>query len=206
MTFNNQPAKRKRGRPATRGVSERPLNEIIIEAARQVCCDKGVHALTVELILRKAGISRPTFYKFFKNKDAVLDLISKDVNQKLVDALSRVFVKQNPDEAGFIAMIDAYLDWGMAEGAIVGRLYQAIKDETSLVSKNREDTVAQVILVLQEAMIIAGRQKQDPVLLDALINTVEYLCNPLFTKEHTKEYFNRVRQIVLDIIEKLFFK
>ncbi len=206
MAIAKKVLKRKRGRPPKSSELEKSLHDVIVDAAKQVCCENGVHGLTVELILRTAGVSRPTFYKFFRNKDEVLDLISKDVNQKLVDAVSKVFIKQKPDEAGLVAVIDAYLDWGIGEGAIVGRLYQAIKDETSLVTKNREDTVRQVIMVLQRAMVDFGRLEQDPLLLDALINTVEYLCTPLFTKEHPKEYFNRIRQIVLEILGKMILQ
>lgn len=200
-----KPIKRKRGRPPKKGASEKSLHDVIIEAAKQVCCDKGVHGLTVELILKNAGVSRPTFYKFFKNKDEVLDLISKDVNQKLVDAIKGVFDRQKPDETGLSAVLDAYLDWGLKEGAIVGRLYQAIKDDTSLVTKNREETVRQVIATFQNALTASGQPERDPILLDALINTIEYLCNPLFTNEQSEEYSERVQTIVQQIIKKLFF-
>jgi AcrR family transcriptional regulator len=206
MISDKQPVKRKRGRPPKKAAKEKPLHDVIVEAVRQVCCDHSVHGLTVELILRQAGISRPTFYKFFRNKEEVLDLVSKEVNQKLVNAITREFQKQNPKDLNFITVIDAYLDWGMGEGAIVDRLYQAVKDETSIPSMNRKNTVKQVIKVIQEAVVSSGRAEQDTLLLDALINTFEYLCNPLFTKKHTKKHFNRVRNIILDSLEKLIIK
>ncbi len=195
--------KRKRGRPSKKISKGMPINELIVSAAREVCCEKGVPGLTVERILNKAGISRPTFYKFFKNKDEVLDLISKDVNQKLINSIIRIFREQAPDEVGLESAIDAYLQWGMTEGAIVGRLYQAMNGEPRLVAENRQAAMNMLIGVFQSAIKVTGRPEKDPLLLDVLIYAVEHMCNPLFTKEHSEEYYNRVRGIVLDLFRKL---
>ncbi len=202
MASENQPVKRKRGRPPKKNGFEKPMTDNIVDAARLVCCDVGVHGLTVERILIKAGISRPTFYKFFKNKDEVLDLIQQKVNQTLINSISLVFNETLPDEVSLESAIDAYLRWGMEEGAIVGKLYQAM-GEPGLLTGNRETTVSMVIDIFQQALIAAGRPEQDPLLLEVMIHAVEYLCNPLFTKEHSEEYYNRVRGLVISSFKKL---
>lgn len=198
----NRP-KRKRGRPPKGASQKTDLRRIIIDSACSVCCEKGVHGLTVERILKRAGTSRPTFYKFFRNKDEVIDLVSREVNQKLVDSLNRVMRDKKPDEAGLEAFVDAYLDWGMEQGAIVGRLYQGMKAENSFISKNRETTVHMIISVCQEAMLRAGKPAPDALLLDAMIYTGEYLCNPLFTDSHSKAYYKRVRRLVIESLRKI---
>ncbi len=203
MKSKEQAVKRKRGRPPKTTDSEKPMSDIIIDAASAVCCDVGVHGLTVERILKKSGISRPTFYKFFRNKDEVLDLIHKGVNQRLINSIVRVFSDTKPDEITLEQSIDAYLQWGMEEGAIVSRLYQAMNGEPGFLEQNRQTTVDMAIHVFQLALAEAGLPKQDPLLLDVLIFSAEYLCNPLFTKEHTEEYFNRVRGLVIDSFKKL---
>ena len=202
MASEKQSVKRKRGRPSKKNGFEKPMSDLIVDAARLVCCEVGVHGLTVERILRTAGISRPTFYKFFKNKDEVLDLIQQRVNQTLINSISLVFTDMLPDEVSLESAVDAYLKWGMEEGAIVGKLYQAM-GEPGLLTENRETTVHMVIDVFQRALVAAGRTEQDPLLLEVMIHSCEYLCNPLFTKEHSDEYYNRVRGIVINSFKKL---
>lgn len=203
MESHLKPEKRKRGRPSKKVSQAVPIRTLIVQAAREVCCRRGVHGLTVERILRTAGISRPTFYKFFKNKDEVLDQIQKDVNQALVDNIIRIFSESPPDEISLESAIDAYLGWGMKEGAIVGALYQAMSGEPKLLAENREKTVRMMVDIFQGALSLAGRPKQDPLLLEAMIHSIEYLCNPLFTGKHSDEYYQRVRGIVISAFKKL---
>jgi AcrR family transcriptional regulator len=62
--------KRKRSSDADSASDERTLETraAIISAAREVLLEKGYAATRVEDIINRAGISRPTFYRHFKDK------------------------------------------------------------------------------------------------------------------------------------------
>ncbi|MDA8141822.1 MAG: helix-turn-helix domain containing protein [Desulfobacteraceae bacterium] len=199
--------KRKRGRPTKQDSQGLALEDLIIKAAKQVCCDYGVHALTVELILQKAGISRPTFYKFFKNKEVVLEVISQRAHQELVAAMQVTMLQSDLPCKGSTSIvdivIDTYLEWGLAQGPIVSRFYQAITDETSIIAQHRQKTGEALVNIFQEANINAGLPKFDPLLLTSLINLIEFLGNPLFAKRHSRAEFKRVRNIMRMVLEKL---
>jgi AcrR family transcriptional regulator len=62
--------KRKRSEGAVSAADERTLEtrSAIIGAAREVLLEKGYAATRVEDIVQRAGISRPTFYRHFKDK------------------------------------------------------------------------------------------------------------------------------------------
>jgi len=195
--------KRPRGRPPKTESQSVSIREVIVQAAREVCCESGVHNLTVEHILVKSGISRPTFYKFFNNKDEVLDHIQKEVNQSLINSIIRIFTEKVPNEVSLESAIDAYLQWGMEEGAIIGKLYQAMVGGYGILSKNRETTINILINNFQHALAASGLPQRDPLLLRAMVHAVENLCNPLFTGKYSEEYYSRVRAIVVNSFKKL---
>ncbi|MCA9773871.1 MAG: helix-turn-helix transcriptional regulator, partial [Myxococcales bacterium] len=55
----------RRGRPSDHGA----MRAQILAGAADAFARKGYAPTTVEDILRAAGVSRQTFYRFFKNKD-----------------------------------------------------------------------------------------------------------------------------------------
>lgn len=203
LSNSKLPLRRKRGRPSRKKSMEQPLNRVIIHAAKKVCCDYGVHGLTVERILKEAGVSRPTFYNLFKNKGDVLDIISTEVNEDLISAVTNTLNRNEPVNDRFLSVVDAYLDWGFRHGPIVRSLYQAIADQSSIAGKNRLKTVKALSEIIQNAIVASGRPCQDPLLLDALITMVEHLGTPVFTNTPSPEDISRVRSVIISIVKKL---
>lgn len=204
---SNKTLKRRRGRPTKEESIGLPLEDLMVAAAKQVCCEYGVHGLTVEHILRKAGISRPTFYKFFKNKEMVLEVVCEQTYQKLIEAMQKA-VLQTPSpcsEGGSVAdlVIDTYLAWGMSEGCIVKCFYEAITDETSIVTRYRTKTVEVLQALFQDTIDRSDIPECDPLLLTSMINLIEFLGVPLFSSNPSKAEVKRVRNIMRMVLEKL---
>ncbi|MBI5895945.1 MAG: TetR/AcrR family transcriptional regulator [Desulfobacterales bacterium] len=206
MAVSRNSVKRKRGRPPKLSLQKMPIERAILEAAKQVCADYGVQALTVELILQQSGVSRPTFYKYFKNKEIVLEMVCRKVNGQLVEAMRTALLENRSGvlDPGSVsaAIVDTYLNWGMTQGAIIGRFYQVRSDEASALSRHREETVAKIIEIMQQVIRRAGFSAQDPLLLKSLIGLVEHLGSTLFSKQHSAEEVGRVRGIMCMILEK----
>ena len=56
----------------------------------------GIKSISVDDIAHHLGISKKTFYQFFKNKNQVIEMISKDfINQNLVE--NRKIINENSD-------------------------------------------------------------------------------------------------------------
>lgn len=199
--------RRKRGRPTKQDTNGLGLEDLIIKAAKQVCGNMGVHALTVELILQQAGISRPTFYKFFKNKEMVLEVISERAYLALVEAMQEAMAQLSlpcsEDPTIVELVVDTYLEWGLTQGPVVSRFYQAINDEASIITQHRNKSIATLIDIFQDATVRSGLPKRDPLLLTSLINLIEFLGNPLFAKKHSRAEYKRVRNIMRMVLEKL---
>ncbi|PVY78127.1 TetR family transcriptional regulator [Tamilnaduibacter salinus] len=104
----------------------------IIKAALEVFAEHGLHGTPVPPIARKAGVGVGTLYRYFENKEALVNAVFRDTKQRLKDHLtdgvdlnepSRAlfnelwdrltgFARQNPAAFRFLEMQDhhAYLD------------------------------------------------------------------------------------------------
>lgn len=51
----------------------------LVEAARELICDRGLDAVTVDEITERSGVAKGTFYAYFKRKEDIVFELSKDV-------------------------------------------------------------------------------------------------------------------------------
>src|ERR1700744_4759674 len=59
------------------GGAQDPTRDRILRATFKVLCRHGYGKLNLSDVAAQAGISRPTLYKFFKSKDALLSAFSQ---------------------------------------------------------------------------------------------------------------------------------
>jgi AcrR family transcriptional regulator len=69
--------------------------DAILEATRRVIAERGPGKLTLSAIAREAGVSRPTLYRWFPNKDALLDALSSYEEQRFDLRLREVIEAQS---------------------------------------------------------------------------------------------------------------
>ena len=70
-------------------VSDDPMRERILRATFKVLCRHGYGKLNLSDVATQAGISRPTFYKFFSSKDELMSAFSQFELQLLREDLDR---------------------------------------------------------------------------------------------------------------------
>lgn len=51
----------------------------LVETARELICDRGLDAVTVDEITERSGVAKGTFYAYFKRKEDIVFELSKDV-------------------------------------------------------------------------------------------------------------------------------
>ncbi len=74
---------------ADRGDPDDPMRQRILRATFKVLCRHGYGKLNLSEVAARAGISRPTFYKFFSSKDDLLSAFSLFELQLLREDLDR---------------------------------------------------------------------------------------------------------------------
>ncbi|TBO31161.1 TetR/AcrR family transcriptional regulator [Aquabacterium lacunae] len=167
--------KRGRGRPPRSAAETEAIRLQIQQAAAQVFGEHGYHGVSVELILQACGLSRPTFYRYFPNADAVIDRVLKEANDALihdvVTAIRKAALPMDKVEAGLLA----WRDWGARQGPLLKAIFAEIHDVHSPAAAHRQRVLQALEAELNATMVVLGRPPFDPLQIATFVIGVEYL-------------------------------
>lgn len=168
------------GRPQATDPSGDELRALIVAAAGVVYARHGYAGSTVEQILQASGVSRPTFYRHFRDRREVLDIVIAQINDALRDIVAEMTIKANSLEEAIAAAIDAYFAWGKRIGPLVGPIYREIDDPVSPASEHRQRILAELSQLLDRLMASLGRARFQPMVYDTLLHVIEYVGHQAF--------------------------
>jgi TetR/AcrR family transcriptional regulator len=172
----------------------------IMEAAGRTFGAHGLVGTTVEGVLREAGISRPTFYKYFPNLEEVLDEVVRRANDDLVTSLAERVGAVDDPLAKIETAVDVYLDWGERMGGLVRVLYAEAHLPGSPVSIHRERTLGAVASLFALQAQASGRAGTDPLVFDALVRVIEHLGSGYLMGARSPAGRRRCRAAILRIV------
>ncbi|MBJ8348438.1 TetR/AcrR family transcriptional regulator [Antrihabitans sp. YC2-6] len=181
MEVKSQP---KRGRPPQSAEDAERVRESIVAATAEVFAEHGSHGMSVALILERAGIARPTFYRYFSNADEPLNVFLDRTDQALVRGIVGAIGEADDDVAMAIAVIDSYLEWADHFGPALRPLFSELYDPASPVSVHRERALDQVRTLAVARMVELGRPVPDPLDLDTLLNACEFIVYRIAATEN----------------------
>jgi AcrR family transcriptional regulator len=93
----------------------------IVEVAAQLLREHGAAAVTVRAVAQAAGTQAPTIYRFFEDKDALLDAVAEHVFAGYV--AEKALVEHSTDPvADLRAGWDTHIGFGLANPALFGLL------------------------------------------------------------------------------------
>jgi AcrR family transcriptional regulator len=166
---------RPRGRPPQSAADAAAARARIVAATAEVFAEHGSHGLSVALIIERAGIARPTFYRYFANAEEPLQLVLDASDAALVDGL-QVALDSADDEIGMVLRgIDAYLAWARGHGPALRPLFAELHDPTSPVSGHRESTLLKLRERLIARFVKIGRRPPPSIDIDVLLHAFEYV-------------------------------
>ncbi|MBB5867254.1 AcrR family transcriptional regulator [Allocatelliglobosispora scoriae] len=93
----------------------------IVECAAQILHEQGAGAVTTRAVAQAAGMQAPTIYRFFEDKDALLDAVAEHVFATYVAEKATVAGEGDPIvdlRAGW----DTHLGFGLANASLFGLL------------------------------------------------------------------------------------
>lgn len=169
------PAARTRGRPPAAPEIHAAIRRRLLDATRAVFTRTGYHGLSVELVLAEAELSRPTFYKHFRNTDEPIGLVMEEVNDRLIMSLLSAAAGAIDPYAAIEAALEAWRHWGEEMGPMLQPLFAELHDPHSPASVHRRrvlDTLGQELVLLAERF---GHPRPTRLQVDVLLNGVEYL-------------------------------
>ena len=189
------------GRPAASDPKGEQLRELILAAAGQDYADNGYHGSSVANILAISGVSRPTFYRHFKNRREVLDIVIGRVNDMLMDTVARKVENPKTLESVVDAAIDGYFEWAKICAPLVGPIYREIHDPASPACEHRRRVVAELVDLFGATLALLGHPTQDSLFYEALLNVIEQIGHAAFWPEmKSQQEIRKRRQIILGIL------
>lgn len=198
-TANSLNEKRGRGRPPRSARETELIRSQIKQAAAGVFAKHGSHGMSVELVTQACEISRPTFYRYFKNTDVVLEQVLKEANDQLINvviaAVRRADGPMQKVEAGLLA----WRGWGEQMGPMLRAIFAEMHDPKSPASSHRQRVLEAIGLELNQMVISLGRNPFDPLQIETFVIGVEYLGYRFHfgPEAPTEALWQRTRQAML---------
>lgn len=176
----------------------------LLEATRKVYAEHGYHQTTVEMILEQAGVSRPTFYKFFDSKHQIIEIIVKEAHSDLRKGITQIIQNKETLEQRLIASLDAYIDWGEEKGKFASTLYRELGDPRSPVTKHIK-LFKKDLASFWHSEFKKANYKYDVMFFESILTAIEYVGSQLFLIDTTKamELRDRHRAVMVQLIGAL---
>lgn len=189
------------GRPRATAAELAENRQAVIEVAERVYARTNYADVTVEDLITEARISRPTFYRWFANKDEVLEEIVRRANDALIASLQQAVAGHEDIVDKIHAGVDAYLKWGIDSGRRVPALYREANQHGSPVFKDRARVGKSMLMLYQHQGEMHHRDNIHPLVYQALIAATEYISSWLFSKRrHSEADVETARQVMLRVV------
>jgi AcrR family transcriptional regulator len=83
----------------------------IIRAALELIAEHGFHGAPMALIAEKAGVGAGTIYRYFENKEVLINALYRDVEDKIIAALMEGYSDEKPIRERFIFLCTRLLKY-----------------------------------------------------------------------------------------------
>lgn len=165
----------RRGRPPQTRAQAEQVRARIVDATAEVFARAGSRGLSVAQIIDQAGLSRPTFYRYFANATEPLHVLLEVSNAELVGGIAAALEATGEGVELGIRLIDAYLDWARGHGVMLRPLFAELHDPASPVSAYRNAALDGIRENVSAKFTELGRTVPGPLDLDAALHVCEYV-------------------------------
>lgn len=164
----------RRPRPSeTEGAPAPSLRTRILDGAAEAFGRKGYAETRVEDILEAAGVSRPTYYKFFANKDEAFHTLAEMTILSLIRTVRGAVGAAESAPEKLERGVEAYLRWRVSTGPF-GRVLDAeSRVPGSFAGSQRREALAAITEIFAEEVSKARRTGVDPLLYIGLVSALE---------------------------------
>lgn len=190
----------RRGRPRQTAEEAELARAHIVAATTDVFAEHGSHGLNVALIIERAGIARPTFYRYFANAEEPLHVALAESDKALASGILHAIDQSKNEVELAVSVIDAYLSWARDRGPMFRPLFSELYDPASPVFAHRQIAIDETRTLVSKKMIELGRGAPDPIDLDTLLNACAYVVYRVSLDEETDQTLDaRARSIMIRI-------
>jgi len=167
------------GAPTGRSSTYTSTHARLLDGTARVAVEQGLRDMTVELILQSASVSRRTFYQHFRNIEEALKAVYERVTIQMVRAIrDRIEPLDDPMRRLF-AGLDAYLDYQLQGGQLVGLLQIEAANPASSLFPLREQLHDSLVQFIDREITAELGGTLDPLLYRSVIIGMEGMITHL---------------------------
>jgi AcrR family transcriptional regulator len=150
----------------------------------------GYSATNVAAVIARAGVSRPTFYEYFADKDECFLAVHRDISRRLVRRVERS-VGEDAPQLVLHSAARALVEFSQAEPVEAGFLLNDTMAGGPRALDERDRTFAEIEEIVERARVRMPPQTMSPDLpTGALLGAVQWLLVPrLRRRERTGAHF-----------------
>ena len=178
-------------------------SKAIVEAAHELIKDVGYRDLTVDEVIKAAGVSRASFYFYFQNKKHLLMELSRSVMEELYEVAGRHYPEKDQYSRIVLANI-SYLDVWRREAAVLGQFFalSLVDDELAAIYGEYRERFEVRIRERVARLLDQGRIPAcDPALLAGVLSAmVEFAA---FRHFITNDSIGHAKVSFQDLVEQL---
>ena len=160
--------------------------DALISAARRLIGSMGYQKVTVDDVRKEAGVSRATFYFYFKNKRHLFTQMARSVMDDMYEVAGRHYPERDEYTRIILANI-AYLEVWRREAKIMGEFFtlSLVDEEISAAYQRYRERFESRIAGRLGRLMDSGRiPPGDPALLAATLSSmVEFFAYRFFVTE-----------------------
>jgi AcrR family transcriptional regulator len=87
----------------------------VIEVAARLCREQGLQKMSLRGVAKEVGISAPSLYEYFKNKDALIDTLRDLERTRLTVALTEKLDPSKPVKNRLFDIAKAYIEFALKQ-------------------------------------------------------------------------------------------
>lgn len=176
-------ARRRPGRPRQTDEEQARVRQAIVAATEQVYAGHSYRDVTVTRIIEVAGVTRPNFYRYYRNAleplRIVIDRVTDNVLQEVVAAVGRT--PADADGPSRVAAgVDGYLAWASTYRHLLTSVMTDRLDPRSPVFERRLEVLEAIIQFTRAEFLASGRSEPTRTNIDVFVTTVEYISHRLY--------------------------
>lgn len=187
-------------KPQRRQKNKSQLRMRILRAAMNVFGRLGYADTRVEDILEDAGISRPTFYRYFRSKEDVFDAVDEVVSMSFLQTWTSAVASVDDPVQKLEKGVDAYLQWLYATGPVAGTARRHSTHPQLHIAKRREEGLHMIVDVFRDETRKALGEEYDPWLFSMLRAATEQAGELLISEGLRPGDAKRAKQSMMRIL------
>lgn len=145
----------------------------ILEGAGRAFGRLGYAGCRVEDILDEAGVSRPTFYKFFSGKEEVFDAVEEAFTLSFIHAMEGAVDASLDTGAQAEALVDAYLRWIAGQRSLAHTMFTDLtRPRADTIRDARARSFQAFMDVIRGLAASDARRPADPFVYRGIIGAI----------------------------------